>query len=296
MLMKLHGAPFLRGFKQPAWAAWTYLSPALILFGIFWFYPTIMLVNDSLYRWDGFGPRRFIGLENYTELLNDPSFYQTLQNTLVFLMGTVPTSMAVGLILALLLQKQIVAKGVFRTIFFSPVVTSYVAAGLIFLWLLNYDYGVVNALLSRLGFDRIPWLMEQKTAMLAVITVTVWKDAGYNMILFLGGLNSIDPTYREAAALDGAGRWQIFKDITWPLLWPTTIFVLITRIIFTIRAFEQIYAMTRGGPSGATRVFVYYIYEKAFDNFQLGYASAAAVLLLAGVIGITLVQLKWVKI
>lgn len=275
--------------------AWVYLAPALVLFGIFWFYPTAMLVHDSFFRWDGFGPRDFVGFGNYTQLLKDPAFLQTLRNTVVFLLGTVPTGMAVGLILALLVRKEILGRGLFRTIFFSPVITSYVAAGLIFLWLLNFEYGIVNGILTRMGLAKVPWLMDRETAMLAVIAATIWKDAGYNMILFLGGLNSIDATYGEAAALDGADRWQIFRDITWPLLWPTTIFVLITRMIFTIRAFEQIYAMTRGGPAGATRVFVYYVYEKAFDNFQLGYASAAAIVLLGLVLVLTLVQLKWVK-
>ncbi len=284
-----------RHFRSPDWAAWGYLSPALALFGIFWFYPTVMLAHDSLYRWDGFGPRSWVGLGNYRQLLSDPDFFQTLKSTAVFLAGTVPTSMALGLLLALLVHKKIAGRGIFRSIFFSPVVTSYVAAGLIFLWLLNYNYGVVNQVIVRMGGTKIPWLMNQNTAMLAVIVVTIWKDAGYNMVLFLAGLNSIDRTYGDAAALDGANGWQIFWDVTWPLLLPTTIFVLITRMIFTIRAFEQIYAMTRGGPAGATRVFVYYIYEKAFDNFQLGYASAAAIVLLGVVLLVTLIQLKWVK-
>ncbi len=284
-----------RRFNTPGWVAWGYLSPALLLFGVFWFYPTVMLAHDSLYRWDGFGPRFWVGMGNYRDLLNDPDFFHTLKSTAVFLLGTVPSSMALGLGLALLVRRKIVGRGIFRSIFFSPVVTSYVAAGLIFLWLLNYDYGVINRIIAQMGGEKIPWLMNQKMAMSAVIMVTIWKDAGYNMVLFLAGLNSIDRTYAEAAALDGANGWQIFWDITWPLLLPTTIFVLITRMIFTIRAFEQIYAMTKGGPAGATRVFVYYIYEKAFDNFQLGYASAAAILLLGTVILVTLIQLKWVK-
>jgi multiple sugar transport system permease protein len=276
-------------------AAWIYLLPSILLFSVFWFYPTVMLLFDSFFEWDGLSERIFLGLQNYRELLGDAEFHMTLKNTFVFIFGTVPTGMAIGLILALLLQKHIFGRGILRTIFFSPVVTSLVAAGLTWVWLLNYDYGIVNQILIRLGFDKVPWLVSEQHAMLSVILMTIWKDAGYNMVLFLGGLNSISRTYYEAASIDGANSWQMFWTITWPLLMPTTFFVLVTRVIFTFRTFEQIYAMTRGGPAGATTVFVYYVYEKAFQNFELGYASAAAMILLIIVLIVTAVQFKLVK-
>jgi multiple sugar transport system permease protein len=175
------------------------------------------------------------------------------------------------------------------------VVTSLVAAGLVFVWLLNYDFGVLNLMLEKLGLAKIPWLVDDKYAMFSVILMTIWKDAGYNMILFLAGLSTISESYYEAARIDGAGNWQMFWKITWPLLMPTTFFILVVRIIFSFRTFEQIYAMTKGGPVGSTNVFVYYIYEKAFKYFEIGYASAAAVVLLLVVLLFTYIQFKLVK-
>ena len=141
----------------------------------------------------------------------------------------------------------------------------------------------------------MPWLVDDKYAMFSVIVMTIWKDAGYNMILFLAGLNNISESYYEAARIDGAGSWQTFWKITWPLLMPTTFFILVVRIIFSFRAFEQIFAMTKGGPVGSTTVFVYYIYEKAFRYFEMGYASTAAIALLLIVLVLTYIQFKVVK-
>jgi ABC-type sugar transport system permease subunit len=284
-----------RKLGSDPFAAYIYLLPAIVLFTVFWFYPTGMLFYDSLFDWDGISQRIFIGWDNYTDLFTDGEFRDTLKNTFIFILGTVPAGIVLGLILALFLRKRIPGRGVFRTIFFCPVVTSYVAAGMVWVWLLNFDYGILNLLLNRIGLEKVPWLISERTAMLSVVLMTIWKDAGFNMVLFLGGLSSIDAAYYEAALLDGADRWQIFWGVTWPLLMPTTVFVLVTRMIFTFRTFEQIYAMTRGGPVGATRVFIYYIYEKAFQNFELGYASAAAVVLLLLVLLLTLLQFKLVK-
>jgi multiple sugar transport system permease protein len=261
-------------------AAWLYLAPALTLLSFFVIYPTFKLFLTGFYEWDGMGEKTYIGLTNYRFLMLDPEFWNTVKNSFIFILGTVPTGMALALVLALLLQKRIRARGLFRTLFFSPVVTSLVAAGLIWVWLLNYDYGIVNQMLMQLGFDKTPWLVSDRYAMFSVILMTIWKDAGYNMILFLAGLSTISSTYYEAARIDGAGPWQSFCSITWPLLMPTTLFILVVRIIFSFRTFEQIYAMTKGGPTGSTTVFVYYIYEKAFQGFEVGYACAAAMILL----------------
>ena len=276
-------------------SAWLYLMPALMLLTLFSLYPTIRLIFDSFFMWDGMGDRLFVGLQNYSDLLHDKEFWQTVKNSIVFIVGSVPTGMAISLIMALLIQKHILGRDFFRTVFFAPVVTSLVAAGMIFVWLLNYDFGILNLLLVKLGFQKIPWLISEKYAMFSVIVMTIWKDAGYNMILFLAGLNGISSTYYEAARIDGASRWQTFWKITWPLLMPTTFFILVVRIIFSFRTFEQIYAMTKGGPVGSTTVFIYYIYEKAFRYFEIGYASAAAILLLAIVLVMTYLQFKVVK-
>jgi multiple sugar transport system permease protein len=276
-------------------SAWLYLLPAMLLLTIFVIYPTVRLFIDSFYEWDGMSTGVFIGFDNYRDLLGDEEFYQTIKNTFIFIMGSVPTGMALSLVMALLIQKKIMGRNFFRSIFFAPVVTSLVAAGLIFVWIFNYDFGLLNMILKAFGFERIPWLVSERYATFSVILMTIWKDAGYNMILFLAGLNNISSTYYEAARIDGAGSWQIFWKITWPLLMPTTFFILIIRIIFSFRTFEQIFAMTKGGPMGSTTVFVYYIYEKAFKYFQMGYASAAAILMLSLVLVLTCIQFKLIK-
>lgn len=276
-------------------SAWFYIMPAFLLLILFVYYPTLRLIIDSFFEWDGMGARTYVGVDNYSSLLSDQEFWQTIKNSFVFIIGSVPVGMAVALAMALLIQKHLVGRGWFRTIFFAPVVTSLVAAGLIFVWLLNHDFGVLNILLSKVGLKKIPWLVNEKYAMLSVILMTIWKDAGFNMILFLAGLNNISESYYEAARIDGAGSWQMFWKITWPLLMPTTFFILVVRIIFSFRTFEQIYAMTKGGPFGSTTVFVYYIYEKAFKYFEMGYASAATVLLLIIVLFLTYIQFKVIK-
>ncbi|MEJ2057654.1 MAG: sugar ABC transporter permease [Desulfofustis sp.] len=276
-------------------SAWLYLLPAMVLLSVFFFYPTIRLFIDSFYEWDGMGERFYRGLENYQMLLSDEEFWQTVWNSFVFIVGSVPTGMAVSLGLALLIQKYVLGRSFFRTVFFAPVVMSLVAVGLIFVWLLNYDYGVVNLIFQELGHHKVPWLNSGQYAMLSVIIMTIWKDAGYNMILFLAGLNSISESYYEAARIDGAGAWKTFWRITWPLLMPTTFFILVVRIIFSFRTFEQIFVMTKGGPMGETTVFVYYIYEKAFKYFEIGYASAAAIVLLIIVLVLTFVQFRVIR-
>jgi multiple sugar transport system permease protein len=287
--------PIRAWIDQEPISAWLYIAPAFILLIFFVFFPTLRLIIDSFFEWDGMGTRRFIAFENYRLLFSDGEFWQTIKNSFVFIIGSVPTGMAISLVMALLIQKQVMGRGIFRTIFFAPVVTSLVAAGLIFVWLLNYDFGVLNLISDKLGLAKVPWLVDEKYAMLSVVLMTIWKDAGFNMILFLAGLNGISQTYYEAARIDGASRLQMFWKITWPLLMPTTFFILVVRIIFSFRTFEQIFAMTKGGPVGSTTVFVYYIYEKAFTYFEMGYASAATVLLLLIVLTLTFIQFKVVK-
>jgi multiple sugar transport system permease protein len=276
-------------------SAWLYLLPASLLLVVFVVYPTLRLFIDSFYQWDGMSPRVFVGLENYQNLLVDEDFWVTIKNSFIFIIGSVPTGMAVSLALALLIQKSIMGRNFFRSVFFAPVVTSLVAAGLIFVWIFNYDFGLINMVLEHIGLKKIPWLVSERYAMLSVILMTIWKDAGYNMILFLAGLNNISSSYYEAARIDGASSWQIFQKITWPLLMPTTFFILVVRIIFSFRTFEQIFAMTKGGPMESTTVFVYYIYEKAFKYFEMGYASAAAIMMLILVLVLTCVQFKLIN-
>ncbi len=167
------------------------------------------------------------------------------------------------------------------------------AAGVIFVWLMDFDQGMINWLLQSVGFAPINWLQSERWAMPAVVLMTIWKQAGYNMVLFLAGLQGIPDTYYEAAAIDGIKPgWQTFRHITWPMLWSTTFFVLVISVIFAFRSFEQMYVMTRGGPVGATTTLVYYVFDKAFKFGQMGQAAAISVLMMLIVLGITWLQFR----
>ncbi len=279
-----------------ATVGWLYLLPALILLAIFGFYPIIRLIINSFFEWDGIlEVQKWVGISNYADLLRDSEFWESVGNSFIFLLGTVPIGIAISLGLALLLRKNFTGNKIFRAIFFSPVITSLVAAGITWVWIFNND-GIINLLLEKLNLDKINWQTNGSSAMLSVIIMTIWKDVGYSMIIFLGGLSTISKKYYEAAELDGASSWQKFRFITWPLLLPTTFFILITRIIFSFRAFEQIYAMTRGGPINATTTMIYFAWDRAFGSYsQIGYASAAAVFLLVLVLIITVLHLKFAK-
>jgi multiple sugar transport system permease protein len=277
--------------------AYLFLLPACLLLGVFVLYPLLQLIWVSLNEWNILKDQMtFVGLKNYQAILKEEGFRQALVNTLVYVGVTVPLGMAVSLGLALLLNDKIKGVGFFRTAVFTPFVTSTVAAGLIFIWLMDYDRGLVNAALQAVGIGRINFLQSERWAMLAVILMTVWKQAGYNMILFLAGLQGIPEMYYEAASIDGARRgWQTFRHITWPLLWPTTFFVLVISIIFAFRSFEQMFVMTRGGPVGATTTLVYYIFDKAFKFGHMGQAAAVSTLMVVIVLLITWVQFRGQK-
>ncbi|MBS1809886.1 MAG: sugar ABC transporter permease [Acidobacteria bacterium] len=278
-------------------SAYLFLFPALLLLGIFVFYPLLQLLFVSLNEWNILKDQMtFVGLKNYQEILHEESFWQALRNTVFYVAVTVPVGMAVSLGLAVLLNDKLKGVGFFRTAVFTPFVTSTVAAGVIFIWMMDYDRGLVNAALNAIGLSRINFLQSDKWAMWAVIVMTIWKQAGYNMILFLAGLQGIPEMYYEAASIDGARRgWQTFRHITWPLLWPTTFFVLVISSIFAFRSFEQMFVMTRGGPVGSTTTLVYYIFDKAFKFGNMGQAAAISTLMVGIVLLITWLQFRGQK-
>jgi multiple sugar transport system permease protein len=275
-------------------AAYLFLFPACLLLGAFALWPMLQLIFVSLNEWNILKDQMaFAGLKNYREILTDEGFWQALRNTLLFVAVTVPVGMAISLALALLLNEKIKGVGLFRTAVFTPFVTSTVAAGVIFIWLMDYDRGLVNAALDAAGIGRINFLQSERWAMWTVILMTLWKQAGYNMILFLAGLQAIPQMYYEAATIDGARRgWQTFRHITWPLLAPTTFFVLVISVIFVFRSFEQMFVMTRGGPVGSTTTLVYYIFDRAFKYGNMGQAAAVSTLMVLIVLLITWVQFQ----
>ncbi|PSF37235.1 sugar ABC transporter permease [Aphanothece hegewaldii CCALA 016] len=272
--------------KQHNWldqdniVAWIFLAPALILLSIFVFYPIIYLIYLSFTR-GSFTVRgiHWVGLRNYIRLFSDPDFWQVVRNTIYFTVATVIPSIFIPLGLAVLLNQTIPLRGLLRTAFFLPSITSIVAVGLGFRWLFQTD-GPVNNLLSLLGIDPIPWLSSTVWAMPVLILLSIWKQLGINLIVFLAGLQAIPISRYEAAELDGANEWAKFWHITLPGLQSTMIFVAITTAIFTLRSFEQVYVITGGGPLNSTNLLVYFIYEKAFADFEFGYAAAAATVLL----------------
>lgn len=281
-----------RLMDQDAIAALIMLAPALILLGVFVFWPIIDVVLLSFTT--GSFTREGIqwnGLRNYLRLLIDPDFWNIMGNTVYFTVATVIPSLIIPLVLAVLLNQSIVLRGFFRTAYFIPSITSLVAVGLGFRWLFQTN-GPVNVLLMNVGLEPIPWLSSPIWAMPVLIILSTWKQIGFNLVVFLAGLQTIPANRYEAAELDGANAWQKFWYITLPGLRPTLVFATITTAIFTLRSFEQVYVVTGGGPLNSTNILVYYIYEQAFSLFDFGYASAAATVLLAIALVLVYFQLR----
>lgn len=273
-------------------AAWIFLAPALILLGIFLLWPIAYLFYLSFttgsFTAEGV---RWAGFRNYIRLVINPDFWQVLGNTLYFTIATVIPSLVIPLGLAVLLNRSFALRGLLRTAYFIPSITSLVAVGLGFRWLFQTE-GPVNALLDSLGFEPIPWLGSSTWAMPVIILLSSWKQLGFNMVVFLAGLQAIPLNRYEAAELDGANSWAKFWHITLPGLRPTLIFATVTTAIFTLRSFEQVYIITGGGPLNSTNLLVYYIYEEAFSLFDFGYAAAATTVLLSFTLVLVYFQLK----
>lgn len=276
-----------------------FLAPAFALLILFQFYPMVSGFLMSLTDWNGFGEKLFVAGGNYVRALSDENFRTALFNTLYYAVGTVPATVALALAIAALLNQKIRGVTFFRALYYLPAITSGVAIAMIWKWLFNTDFGLINATLYRLGFKAmIPWLSSTAYAMPAIIIMSVWKGLGTNIILMLSGLQSVPYTLYEAASIDGASGLRKFWSITLPMLSPTVFLVLIMCTISSFQVFDTVLTMTKGGPGNATLVAVYYIYRAAFENFQMGYASAMAFILFAILLAITLVQWvvksKWV--
>ncbi|PLZ98890.1 sugar ABC transporter permease [Fischerella thermalis CCMEE 5268] len=273
-------------------AAWIFLAPALILLSLFILWPIAYLFylsfTSGMFTSDGI---HWIGLNNYWRLLSNSDFWQVIFNTIYFTLATVIPSLVIPLGLAILLNQTLPLRGLLRSVYFLPSIISLVAAGLGFRWLFQND-GAVNTLLDVVGIKAIPWLSSTIWAMPVLIILGIWKQLGFNMVVFLAGLQTIPPSRYEAAELDGANAWQKFWHITLPGLQSTLIFAVITTMIFTLRSFEQVYVMTGGGPLNSTNLMVYYIYQEAFAQFDFGYAAAAATVLFAVTLVLVYLQLQ----
>lgn len=270
-------------------AAWIFLTPALILLLTFMVWPIAYLFYLS-FTAGSFTSKGiyWVFFKNYWRLLLNADFWQVIGNTAYYTVATVIPSIVIPIGLAVLLKDNFALRGVLRTAYFLPSIISLVAAGLGFRWLFQ-TLGPVNALLGIIGIEPISWLGDTFWAMPVLIILGIWKQLGFNMVVFLAGLQAIPLSRYEAAELDGANSWQQFWHITLPGLRPTLIFATITTVIFTLRSFEQVYVITGGGPLNSTNLLVYYVYQEAFNQFDFGYAAAAATVLLA----FTLVLVYW---
>lgn len=249
--------------------------PAFSLFAVFAAYPFIYAGKLSLTRWDGLSAdQKFVGLGNYRALLRDDEFIHSLKITAIYTVAVTIVSIAIGLLLALALNRKLLGRNLYRTIFFTPVLTATVAAAVVWQLLFDPFSGIVNVGLREAGIDGPRWLSSPSWALAAVIVVGVWKRIGFTMIIYLAGLQTISPSYYEAAEVDGANSWRRFWDVTWPLLTPITVLQLIMAVIDSFQVFDHVYIMTQGGPLGATNVVPLFLYNQGFRLFHLGYAAA----------------------
>ena len=281
-----------RATRRRRLVPYAFLLPSGILFLLFGLIPIGAAVVFSLMSGSVTINPRFVGADNYTRLVSDPLFWEALRNTGVFTLGTVPVAMAGGLLLALLLNRPLPGRAAFRTLLFAPMVASGVGVAVIMSWIFNGDYGVVNNGLDALGAARVPWLTSTGWAMPTVILAVLWSRVGFCMVLYLAALQNIPETLLEAAQLDGAGPWRRFRSVIWPLLAPTTFFLLIVNVVFSLQVFDLLFVLTGGGPGFATTVLIQFVYRAAFARGDMGYASAAGVVLALILVVFTLVRFR----
>ncbi len=287
------------GERNPA--AYAFLAPALVLIFVFFFLPVVAALvlsftDFDIYAVGDLSNTRWVGLRNYTQLLTTPLFWQALRNTFYFAMVGGPLSIGVSLAAALLLNQKLVRfKGLFRTVYFAPFVTTLVAVAIVWRYLYHTRYGLLNYGLGALGLGPIDWLGDPRWAMPAIILMTVWKSFGYNMLIFIAGLQAIPEELYEAARIDGASAWQRFRHVTLPGLAPTLVFVSVITMIGFFQLFVEPYVMTMGGPLRSTTSVVLLMYEEGFRWWRMGYAAAVAFILFLVILAATLLQLALQK-
>ncbi len=278
-----------KGIKKVAVLS-MFLLPSLIGMCIFLIIPIISSLGLSFTEWDLLGEIKWVGIDNYVKIFHDETFHEAFRHTLIFILGYLPSVLIISLCLAMLLNSKIKGLTLFRGIYFLPVISSWVAISVIWKWILNPEYGLMNYFLSLIGITGPAWLSDPKWAMVAVIITSVWKDVAFVTVIYLAGLQDIPDMYYEAANIDGASGFRKFINITIPLLSNTTFFVLIISLINSFQVFDQIWVMTEGGPAGATSVLVEQIYKNAFKYYKMGYASALSWVLFGVIFLVTILQ------
>lgn len=286
-----------KGFWKWFWIV-LFLAPSLTGLIVFLLVPMVASLGLTLFNWDPLLPTKFdfVGLQNYKTVTQDTLFGKAFLHTLTFIAGYIPLVFITGLSVALLLNQKLKYLSFFRGAFFMPVISAWVAVALIWAWILNPQYGLVNYFLSLIGIQGPNWLFDPKWALLAIIITSVWKDTGYVMIFYLAALQNISPEYYEAAAIDGASKWIQFKSITLPLLAPASFMILTISLINSFQVFDQIWVMTGGGPAGSTSVIVEQIVNHAFRYGRMSYAATLSWVLFAIVFSVTIIQNKLQKV
>ncbi len=286
-----------RGWRYAAVVV-AFLAPSAVPLTAFVLYPMVQAAWISLHKWNLLSPMRWVGLDNYRKLLVDPVTRAVFGHTLLYVVGELPLVFVGGLALALALNTRLRGRTLLRGVYFLPVVTSWIVVALVWRWLLNPAVGVVNHLLGLVGITGPGWWTDPRWALPSIILASAWKDLGFVMVILLAGLQSIPEDVREAALIDGAGPWRRLLSITLPLLSPSIFFVLVISLVNGFQVFDQVYAMTGGGPAGSSEVVVQRVYDLTFRYAQAGSASALSMLLFALVLTVTVVQMwgqrRWV--
>lgn len=280
-----------RGAGSTAVHAYLMLLPAFVLLVAFTHYPAVASLIDSFFSTPrGSRPSHWVGVANYREMVNDPVFWKAALNNLWFALATIPFSIGLALVMALWVNERIAGRGFLRMAYFTPTVLPMVAVANIWVFFYTPGYGLLEQISGFFGAPSHNWLGDQRTALGAVTVVAIWKEAGFFMIFYLAALQSLNPSLREAAAIEGASRWYFFRRVQWPLLMPTTLFVMVNAVINAVRMIDHVVVLTRGGPDNASTLLLYHLYEVGFKFWDTGYAAALTMVLLVLLATVALVQ------
>ncbi|MFN3671245.1 MAG: carbohydrate ABC transporter permease [Bosea sp. (in: a-proteobacteria)] len=275
---------------------WLLLLPAMACLALFTHWPAVASLIESFYSTPrGRRPARFVGAENYQQMLADPIFWKAMSNNLWFALGTIPTSIALAMLMALWVNDKIAGRTWVRMSFFTPTILPMIAVANIWLFFFTPQYGLLEQIIRGFGGTNTNWLGSQDTALYAVTIVAIWKEAGFFMIFYLAALQAIPPSLGEAAAIEGASRWTYFRRVQFPLLMPTTLFVLINAVINAFRMVDHIFVMTRGGPDNATTLLLFYIYQVGFSFWDTAYAATLTCVLLLLLALVAFAQYGWLE-
>jgi len=275
---------------------WLLLTPAAILLIGFTHYPAVATLFDSFFSTGTVvRPSRFVGLANYAALGDDPIFWQVLRNNLAFALGTIPTSIALALLMAIWVNDKLPARALVRMSYFTPTILPMVAVANLWLFFYTPQIGMLDKLTAAFGVPSHNWLGDPNTVMGCLAVMTVWKEAGFFMIFYLAALQSLSPELEEAGKIEGASRWYYFRRVTFPLLMPTTLFVLVNATINSFKLVDHLFILTKGGPDNASNLLLYYIYQVAFSFFDTAYASTLTVVLLALLAVMAIVQFQLIE-